>query len=187
MAKKKNLGGSLQNQLKAAGLVTNKQIRKAQKGIHRQEMRVKQGVDADEHKLSAEQALARKKLQDREQNRQLNKAAQGKALKSQIKQLIEQNGQRQDGDQAYNFVEGRKIKKIHVSSENRDQLSKGFLAIVKLGQGYQLVPEQIAQKIISRIPESSNEIVIHLHDRSKDLVEEDDPYKDFPIPDDLDW
>ena len=54
MAKKMKLGGSLQSQLKKAGLITDKQARKAQRGIHRQEMRVKHGVDADENKRAAE-------------------------------------------------------------------------------------------------------------------------------------
>ncbi|MFL2534746.1 MAG: DUF2058 family protein [Candidatus Azotimanducaceae bacterium] len=26
-----------------------------------------------------------------------------------------------------------------------------------------------------------------LHDRNKDRIDEDDPYKDYPIPDDLEW
>jgi hypothetical protein len=30
-------------------------------------------------------------------------------------------------------------------------------------------------------------VILYLHDRSKDVVDEDDPYKDFQIPDDLEW
>ncbi|HAJ28998.1 MAG TPA: hypothetical protein DCL32_02380 [Gammaproteobacteria bacterium] len=26
-----------------------------------------------------------------------------------------------------------------------------------------------------------------MHDRALDAIDEDDPYKDYPIPDDLEW
>ncbi|HIG39441.1 MAG: DUF2058 domain-containing protein [bacterium] len=187
MAKKKKSGGSLQDQLKSAGLVTDKQIRKAKKGMHRQQMRVKQGVEVDEVKQAAEQTLADKQHRDREQNEQLNQAAQARALQAQIKQLIEVNSQRQDGDVAYNFTEQNKIKKIYISQLNKTQLNKGFLAIVKSGESYDLVPEQVARKIMARIPETYDEVMLYLHNRTAEVVDEDDPYKDFQIPDDLEW
>ena len=187
MAKKTKPGGSLQDQLKSAGLVTDKQIKKAKKGMHRQQMRVKQGVEVDEVKQAAEQTLAKKQHRDREQNEQLNQAAQAKALQAQIKQLIEVNSQRQHGDVAYNFTEHNKIKKIYISQLNKSQLNKGFLAIVKSAESYDLVPEQVARKIMARIPETYDEVILYLYDRTVDIVDEDDPYKDFQIPDDLEW
>jgi uncharacterized protein YaiL (DUF2058 family) len=29
--------------------------------------------------------------------------------------------------------------------------------------------------------------VLYLHDKASEAVDEDDPYKDYPIPDDLEW
>ena len=185
--KKKQSGGSLQSQLKNAGLVTDKQIRKAQKGIHRQEMRVKHGDDVDENRQAAEQALADKQIRDRQHNEALNQAAQARALQAQISQLINMNGQREDGEAAYNFTDGKLIKKIYVSEKNKKLLNQGYLAIVKSAESYQLVPAQVARKIVSRIPQHHEEVVLYLYDKAKDLVDEDDPYKDFQIPDDLDW
>ena len=187
MAKNKKPGGSLQNQLKNVGLVTNKQIRKAEKGIHRQEMRVKQGQEEDESKKAAEQALALKRSRDREQNEELNHKAQALALRAQIKQLIEMNRQRQDGEVTYNFTDGKKIKKIYISESNKQQLTNGLLAIVKLAESYELVPAQVARKIMARSPNTKEEVVMFLFDKSSGENDEDDPYKDFPIPDDLDW
>jgi hypothetical protein len=187
VAKKKNFGGSLQQQLKNAGLVTDKQIRKANKGIHRQEMRVRQGVEVDENKLAAQQTLADKQTRDREQNQKLNQAAQTRALKAQVAQLIEMNSQREKGDIPYNFTENKKIKKIYVSQTNKNQLNKGFLAIVKSPDGYDLVPEQVARRIMARLPETKDEVILYLYDRTGDVIDEDDPYKDFQIPDDLEW
>jgi len=177
----------LQNQLKNAGLVTGKQIKKAQKKIHRQEMRVKQGQDIDEHKKAAEDSFAEKRRRDLEENKKLHLKAQSRALQSQIAQLIEMNRQRQDGEYGHNFTNDKKIKKIYVSEINKQQLNNGLLAIVKFGTGYELVPEQVARRIMARIPDSKDEVVLFLYDKSGAVIDEDDPYKDFPIPDDLDW
>jgi hypothetical protein len=187
LAKKKKGGGSLQDQLKAAGLVSSKDLKKAQKQMHRKEVRVKQGVETDEVKLAAERALKDKQQADRAANEARNAANREKELNAQIMQLIERNSQRQKGDMAYNFSEQNKIKKIYVSEENKRQINKGFLAIVKQGDDYDLVPKQVAERISNRIPDRKDEVVLYLYDRSKDQVDEDDPYKDFQIPDDLEW
>lgn len=187
LAKKKKGGGSLQDQLKAAGLVSSKDLKKAQKQMHRKEVRVKQGVETDEVKLAAERALKDKQQADRAANEARNVANREKELNAQIKQLIERNSQRQKGDVAYNFSEQNKIKKIYVSEENKRQINKGFLAIVKQGDDYDLVPKQVAERISNRIPDRKDEVVLYIYDSSKDQVDEDDPYKDFQIPDDLEW
>jgi uncharacterized protein YaiL (DUF2058 family) len=186
VAKKKS-GGSLQDQLRSAGLVTDKQLKKAQKGIHRQEMRVKAGVEVDETKVAAEIALTDKQNRGREHNETRQREVHAKELQAQIKQLVERNSQREGGDVEYNFTDGKKVKKIYVSALNKAQLNKGFLAIVKLGEHYDLVPEKVATRISDRIPETKAEVILYLHDRSKDVIDEDDPYKDFQIPDDLEW
>jgi hypothetical protein len=40
---------------------------------------------------------------------------------------------------------------------------------------------------MARIPETKDEVILYLYDRANDVVDEDDPYKDFQIPDDLEW
>lgn len=182
---KKNKGGSLQEQLKQAGLVTDKQLKKAQKNIHRQEMRVRQGVDVDEAKLEAEKALAEKQAKDKEANRLLFEQAQTKALHAQVRQLIAMNRQRESGDIAYNFTEQQKVKKIYISEKNKKEINRGFLAIVKFDDEYELVPEGVARKIMQRLPNEHQAFIIYLFESTE--IDEDDPYKDFPIPDDLDW
>ena len=154
VAKKKKSGGSLQDQLKSAGLVTDKQLKKAQKGIHRQEMRVKAGVEVDETKVAAEAALAEKQNRDRETNEVRQREVLAKELQAQIKQLVERNSQREKGDVEYNFTDGKKVKKLYVSAQNKSQLNKGFLAIVKVGEHYDLVPEKVATRIADRIPDT---------------------------------
>lgn len=183
MSKKKKPLGSLRDQLKEAGLVTAKQVRKAEKGALRSDLRIKKGIDVDEAKEEVEAARLKKLEEDRQKNERLNELAKEKALSAQVKQLIASNSQRQDGNVAYNFNDQTKIKKIYISEENKTQLNKGYLAIVRVGDKYDLVPEIVARKIEAR----SAETVLFLHDRSNEIVDEDDPYKDYPIPDDLEW
>lgn len=183
MSKKKKPLGSLRDQLKEAGLVTAKQVRKAERGALRADLRIKKGIDVDEVKQEVEAKRSKKQEEDRLKNDQLNQQAKKKALLAQVKQLIASNSQRQDGEIAYNFTDQNKIKKIYISEENKSQLNKGYLAIVKSEQRYDLVPEVVARRIEARSAES----VLFLHDRSTEAVDEDDPYKDYPIPDDLEW
>ena len=183
MSKKKKALGSLRDQLKDAGLVTAKQVRKAEKGALRSDLRIKKGIDVDEAKNEVEAARLKKLDEDRQKNERLNDLAKEKALSAQVKQLIASNSKRQDGNVAYNFEDQGKIKKIYISEENKMQLNKGYLAIVQAGDKYDLVPEVVAKKIEAR----SAKTVLFLHDRSNEIIDEDDPYKDYPIPDDLEW
>ena len=183
MSKKKKPLGRLRDQLKEAGLVTAKQVRKAEKGALRSGLRIKKGIDVDESKEEVEAARLKKLDEDRQKNERRNELANEKALAAQVKQLIASNSQRQEGNVAYNFNDQNKIKKIYISEENKTQLNKGYLAIVSDGDKYDLVPEIVARKIETR----SAETVLFLHDRSNEVVDEDDPYKDYPIPDDLEW
>ncbi len=88
-----------------------------------------------------------------------------------------------DGDDAvgYNFTDGKSIKKIYVSSLAQQQLVKGRLAIVKLGNEYELVPAIVADKIKQR----DETVVLSQQEASTDV--EDDLYSDHQIPDDLMW
>ena len=183
MAKKKKALGSLRDQLKDAGLVTAKQVKKAERGALRNELRIKKGIEVDEIKLEVEAARVKKLEADKQKNNELNQLSKEKELLAQVKQLIESNSQRQDGEITYNFTDQNKIKNIYISAENKFQLNKGYLAIVKSGELYDLVPEVVAVKIKARSAES----VLFLHDRSDDVIDEDDPYKDYQIPDDLEW
>ena len=101
-----------------------------------------------------------------------------------IKQLIEVNRiDRSNGEVAYQFTDGTKIKKIFVSPLLHSQLSKGLIAIVRLHDQYELVPVAVADKISQR----DESIVIVQNQVSKDETDEDDYYADFKIPDDLMW
>ena len=80
-------------------------------------------------------------------------------------------------------MQDKKITKAWVTAKQQAQLERGQIAIVALGDGYELVPTVVAEKIRQR----DENAVLLLNERGKNAVDEDDPYKDFPIPDDLMW
>ncbi len=176
---------SLQDQLLKAGLVDEKQAKKAKKDKRKKTKQQHKSATAavDENKLLAQKAIAKKVKRDRELNLQQEKEAEQKAISAQIKQLIELNRQAKgDSDVSYNFVDNKKIKKIYLSEQMQDQLSRGRLAIVKLDDQYELVPQAVAEKIRLR-----DEQCVILCNQPQQDEDEDDPYADYKIPDDLMW
>lgn len=180
---------SLQEQLLKAGLADEKKSKKALKQKRQQQKvarKSKQTV-VDETKIAAEKALAEKAERDRALNQQREAKALEKAIGAQIKQLIEMNKiSDTKGDIGYNFTDGT-IKKLYVTKPVQDQLSNGRLAIVKWLDSqkahYEIVPAIVADKIAQR----DASFVVLLNDKSQEVIDEDDPYADFPIPDDLMW
>lgn len=177
---------SLQDQLMKAGLVDAKKAKQTQKDKRKAakiQNKSKQVV-VDETKLQAQQAQAEKVARDRELNAQLKAEADRKAIAAQIKQLITLNTQSKGhGDIAYNFTDGKQIKKIFVSAAVQNLLVRGRLIIVKLGDSYELVPFPVAEKIAER----DESVVIALRTAQDAQSDEDDPYADYQIPDDLMW
>lgn len=179
---------SLQEQLLKAGIIDEKKAKQAKKEQRKAAKQNKGQTQPDEAKLAAARAQAEKAERDRALNRERQAAAEQKAIQAQIVQLITTNRiDRGQGDIAYQFVDGKKIKKIYVTAALQAQLTRGQVAVVGLGQGYELVPAAVAEKISQRNPAS----VLVLHDRqlqSTDAsADEDDPYADYQIPDDLMW
>jgi len=179
---------SLQDQLLKAGLVDKekaKTIKKNKQKQSKQKLKQKKVV-VDEVKLRSEQAQQEKIAKDRELNRLRAEQAKQKDILNQIKQLILLNAIEDDNhaDVAYNFTDGTVIQKMYVSSETQAQLSKGKLVIVKLDDSYKVIPTVVADKIALR----DDSYLVHqaLNDKHSE-IEEDDPYADYKVPDDLMW
>lgn len=179
---------SLQEQLLKAGLVKEKQLKKSN-SEKRKQVRAQQHSKAgviDEAKDAARQALAEKAERDRALAREQNKAAELKAVAAQIRQIITMNRQpKNNGDIAYNFVDDKKIKTLHVDKATLEHLSNGRLAIVTLEGRYEIVPQAAALKIQLRDP--AVVIVCNEQQKAADGSVEDDPYANFKVPDDLMW
>ena len=175
---------SLQDQLLKAGVVDAKKSKKIQKEKRKQAKQQPKGSQqVDETKELAKKSLAEKAARDRKLNQLQQQEAEKKAIQGQIIQLIENHKiEFGNADIPYQFTDNKKIKKIYVTEQIQNQLSKGQIAIAKLRDSYQLVPAAIAEKISQR-----DETAIVLINSKAEAIDEDDPYADYPIPDDLMW
>ncbi|MFC3607453.1 DUF2058 domain-containing protein [Stutzerimonas tarimensis] len=179
------MGLSLRDQLLNAGLVNEKQAKQASKQKQKQERLERKGqVEKDESlRDAALKAHAEKVERDRELNRQQQEKAEQKARQAQIKQLIESSRlPKLNGDDYYNFVDGKKVKRIAVNDMLRDKLSRGSLAIVRHGGAYEMIPRDAALKIQERDKQR-----IVLLNTPTEAAEDDDPYAAYKVPDDLMW
>lgn len=77
----------------------------------------------------------------------------------------------------------QRLKKIYVDKVMQNQLVNGRLAIARYLDGYEVIPASVADKIAQRDEES---IVLN-NTVADSIADEDDPYADFVIPDDLMW
>ena len=181
------MNNPFQDQLLKAGLVTKKQVKKAQQDKNRKKKQQKQQSkkikNIDETRLKAQRAAEEKAQRDRELNKRKEQQARQKAVSIEINQLIEANCLERDEscDIAYNFEHNKKVKRIYVDAAMKQKIIKGNLAIALIEGRYELVPKNIAEKIQQR-----NEKRIVLFE-TEEVIDENDPYSEYQIPDDLTW
>lgn len=172
---------SLRDQLLAAGLGTKKQAKQADRNHYQQRKDKTQQPSAET--AAAQQARAAKAARDQELNRKHREKAERKARALEIRQLIEQHRvPRIESDEYFNFTDGRKIHRIGVNPETRAKIQSGELVIVRYLAYHALVPADIAAKIRER-----DEHAVVKPEKSASTPTEDDPYKDYQVPDDLMW
>lgn len=175
---------TLQEQMLKAGLVTSKKMDKVNRTAK------KSRVQAREAKMAVEENKKAQLERDKQLNEQQKQAALSKEYKAQIKQLIEMNSiEIARGTIDFNFTDNNVIKKIAVDKPTQAQLISGRLAIARVAgdnsgeMGYAIIPASVADKIAQR---DANAIVVN-NALSQEAQDEDDPYADFKVPDDLMW
>jgi uncharacterized protein YaiL (DUF2058 family) len=173
---------TLQEQMLKAGLVSSKKMAKVQRTAKKSRVQAREAREAVEENKKAQ--LER----DKQLSEQQKQAVLAKEYKAQVKQLIEMNRITvARGDIGFNF--NNLIKKIMVDKTTQTQLINGRLAIARLAvdnkpEGeYAIIPAVVAEKIAQR---DASSIVLHSA-LSQDEQDEDDPYADFKVPDDLMW
>ena len=180
---------SLREQLIAAGLGSKKQGKKAEHE-QRQQERQQRKQDApppvDKARLAAQKAQAEKIARDLELNKKHREKAERRARTAEIRQLVDQNRiPRMDTEERFNFIDRKKVRSMHITPEVRDKLMRSELKIVRYDGFYAIVPAEIAAKIKERDPEWV--VPLDLNAKPSEGPAEDDPYKDFQVPDDLMW
>ncbi len=175
---------SLKDQLLKAGLAKKATAKPAKKKKPPQVAK-KNRNKPSEAQLRTQRAMLNKAKKDKKLNEQRQAEAAAKAKFAQIKQLVDGSKlDRKDGETSYSFTLKKKVKKIYVTDDQQKQLSRDQIVIISMGnEAFELVPKAVAQKIAER----SAKYVIENTNTQEAAPDENDPYADYQIPDDLTW
>jgi uncharacterized protein len=175
---------SLREQLLQAGLVGSKQVKQAEQQQRQHAKHKPQGPTPQQ--LAAQQAHAAKVARDKELNLQRQQDRERQARLAQIRQLVDQHRlPRIESDDYFNFMHRKKIHRIAVDAALRERLTKGEVIIVRYGKFYAPVPPEIAAQVRER--DADSVVDLNAPPTVGNESGEDDPYKDFAVPDDLRW
>lgn len=181
---------SLQDQLLKAGLTTKQKTRQANVDKRKKNKQKRSGVKHDASlQEQVQQDLAKAKTDKQIKDNQLNELKQQQLADKEkllrIKQiLIHHQIKNVTGDNVYNYTFETTIKKLPLDAVTHKALVNGHLAICGLEGVTYLVTRETAAKL----SELDQNIVLVQNDKALDeQVNEDDPYADYQIPDDLMW
>ncbi len=177
---------SLQEQLLKAGLA-NKQNAKNIRSEKRKKNKAirKNQTQAD---TTLQDQINSKKIQQAEidtaKNLTIKLESDKKSEQGKVKQMIMQLHVKDfAGELEYNYVLDNKVKKLYLNEVNHNALVKGRICICAFGDAVYLVPTKAAE-IIASVDAS---YLLLMNDNQPVAVDEEDPYADFQIPDDLMW
>lgn len=181
---------SLQDQLLKAGLTTKQKTRQANADNRKKNKQKRSGVKHDaslqeQIKQDLEKSKAEKLAKDTALNEAKNKELANKENSLRIKQIL-QHHQIKDvhGESEYNYTFNNKIKKLLLDTITHKALVNGRLALCGFDETTYLVTSETAAKV----SELDNTIILVQNDKADtEEVDEDDPYADYQIPDDLMW
>jgi len=177
------MSNPFQDQLLKTGLVSKKQAHKARQDKNKLQHSKNSNV-TDETKIKVQRAAEEKARRDRELNKRRVEQQRQKAISIEINQLITSNCLSRDEscDIVYNFEHNKKVKRIYINAEMKQQIINGQLGIARIEGRYELVPLSIAEKIQQR---NENRIVIF--NKDEHTSDEDYSSSKYQIPDDLTW
>lgn len=185
------MAGSLRDQLLKAGIVDKNKAKKSQHQQRKVNTTNRQAAKSGKKVKTKGQDIQQKILKeqrekqqrDHELNMQRDLERAKKAIHAEVRQIILKNliEVPKAAEVEYHFTHENKIKKLYITDDQQKQLVKSQLAIVFFDLQYKLIPDRVAEKIEDRIPK----LLIRIQPEAK--VDENDPYADFQIPDDLKW
>lgn len=192
------LANSMQEQLLALGLATEKQAKKVrhEKRGRRKKARARPAPAPVEPAGPVDGRSARRLEADRKRTQEIARDARlartaGKRdareqARRRLRELI--GGYRQNAEGAdlpLHFPRGKRIKKIHVTEEQRRRLLGGELAVIGFEGGHFIV----AAKVVDELRALDAELFVH-HVEPGDAApagEADPDYAEYQVPDDLVW
>lgn len=180
---------SLRDQLLQAGLLDPKKAKEQsrEQRSQRRENNNKKPSGPDPRELAQQKAAAEKAARDAELNRKQQEKLEQKARRAEVRQLVQQHrvAKLADSDELYNFIDGSRIRRLPVDRPMREKLVAGSLVIVRCDGRYEIVPAEIAGRIVERDPHAA--LKPPPAGAAPEAAAEDDPYKDYKVPDDLMW
>ena len=180
---------SLQDQLLKAGLTTKQKARQANSDKRKKNKQKRSGAQVEvSMQEKVQQDIAKQKAdkaaKDAALNAEKQQALAAKELHQRILQILTHHKITGiEGEVEYNYTFGTKVKKLLVDDVTQRALVNGRLAICGLDETTYVVTKETADKLAT-LDES---VVLLSNDKVDDAVDEDDPYADFQIPDDLMW
>ena len=183
------MGNPFQDQLLKAGVVTKQQVKKAQSSSNKKkkEQRSKKNNVVDENKLKAQQLAKEKAEHDKALNLRKEEQAKQKATSIEIDQLILSNliKRNEECEIVYNFEHRKKVNRIYINEDMKQRIINGQLGIARIEGRYELIPKLIAERIKER--NEKRVILFEQTEQEQQAIDEDDPYAEFKVPDDLMW
>ncbi len=178
------MSGSLRDQLLKAGLVTEDQVRKAERKVgrkkHADRKKPKAKRGEKRQPTAAETARRAKVARDKELEAERAASRARNARNAQMAQIAE--GARLNDANAelvHNFVKGTRVKRVHVTPAQRDALAVDRLAITVIHNRVHLVDAATAAKLRAIDPS----VYLWIASEQAGADGEDD----HPVPDDLTW
>lgn len=175
----------LQEQLLKAGLAKKGKVDQ----IARDQAKQRQGkpVAAETaEKIDTQRLQAERAERDRALAAERNAQAHAREIAAQVRQIIDANKVKREGEISYRFNDGDKIHSVLVNEALRTQLAKGTLVIARSGDRYELLPRAAADKIRER--DASAIVLDHGQAANSTPASDDDAfYSQFKVPDDLIW
>ncbi|BAJ02051.1 DUF2058 domain-containing protein [Shewanella violacea] len=180
------MANSFQEQLLKAGLVSKQKVQKA-----RTQKRRDRKAKVDDGSADLKQQIAAQKLEQVAKDKALNEqnfaAATEKGLVRGLVTEFTRLAIRlpRSGEIKFNFTHNNKIFSVYVDDKLQTQLLNGQLGIVRHEDASYLVPHKLAERVNMLVPHWCG--YLWVKNDNNQVVEEDDPYADYVIPDDLMW
>jgi uncharacterized protein YaiL (DUF2058 family) len=177
----------LQEQLLKAGLAKKSKVDEAAREMAKK--RKVQAAPDDAERIDARQLQAERAERDRALAAERNAQARLSEIQAQVRQIVDANKVKREGEIAYAFNDGEAIRRLFVDAAQRALLAKGALVIARHHDAYELLPRAAADKVMTRDPSA----IVLDHGRNAvteaaaEPTDDDAYYARFKVPDDLIW
>jgi len=165
--------GSLQEQLLKSGLIDEDRLNNAKK-------QTKKPVKKKNKKFSSQKQRVTtpvKQVITEDPKKQ-------KEIRMEVKKLLRSYKLNdKNGEIAYNYTINNQIKRFYVNEKQQKELIDGKLAIANWNEISYLIPVAHVEELRTLFPK----IDICLNETQENQINENDPYADYEIPDDIKW